>query len=299
MRHALTVIVVTIGCLAGAQSSAAAPRETFQYTPDTTPPETTITAGPAEGSTTNSDSPAFMWDSSEAGSTFTCTEDGKRLTSCELAFATGAAPGPHTFTVAATDAAGNTDPTPAVRHFTVSLQGSTPDLPRCPYDGNVVIATAADDTRIGTSGTDVMFGLGGNDVLRSGPGQDCIAGQSGNDTLYTGPGNDFAFGGPGADRLYGEAGNDELRGEAGDDRIDGGPGRDILVGDAGNDRLTDSSGRDSFSGGPGNDRIDARDATALGRRTPDSVRCGSGSLDVAIVDKRDSVGADCERVIRR
>jgi Ca2+-binding RTX toxin-like protein len=71
------------------------------------------------------------------------------------------------------------------------------------------------------------------------------------------------------------------------------------VGEAGADRLADHSGRDSFSGGAGNDHIDARDTTALGRRTPDTVSCGSGRYDVVLADRRDRVNHDCERIIRR
>ena len=74
---------------------------------------------------------------------------------------------------------------------------------------------------------------------------------------------------------------------------------DVLVGDAGTDRLTDSVGRDSFSGGAGNDRVNSRDTSAFGRRVADSVGCGRGRFDVAIVDRADRVRRDCERVSRR
>jgi hypothetical protein len=270
-----------------------------RFTVDATPPETVITVGPAEGETINDDAPPFAWSSSETGSTFTCTQDGVALSSCDLAYASGAFAGPHRFTVAATDVAGNTDPTPATRSFTVSLQGAPPTLPGCPLRGRVIIATNLADTRVGTSRSDVIYGLAGNDLLLGGPGGDCLAGQSGNDRLFGGAGNDYVFGGAGHDALYGDAGNDLLRGASGNDRIDGGRGLDVLVGEAGNDRLADSSGRDTFSGGAGNDRIVARDTTTFGRRAPDTVRCGAGRLDVAIVDRGDIVSSDCERVRRR
>lgn len=272
---------------------------TRNFTVDTTPPDTSITAGPANGSVTDSDAPMFAWASTEVGSTFTCTTDGQPLPSCEMAFDHGATDGPHTFTVAATDLAGNTDPTPATSTFTVKLQGATPDLERCTVDGGVIFGTLGDDTRDGTPGTDIMFGLSSNDLLRSDGGADCIAGGSGNDTLLAGDGNDFVSGGSGNDRLSGGAGNDELRGGSGDDRISGGAGNDLLVGDAGNDHLTDTRGRDHFSAGPGNDVVDARDTSAAGRHIPDTVSCGAGRFDVAIVDRADHVARDCERVRRR
>ncbi len=272
---------------------------TRSFTIDTTPPQTTITEGPAEGETINTDAPAFEWISSETGSTFACVADGKPLASCDLAFATGATAGRHTFSVAATDAAGNTDASPATRSFTISLVGAPPAFPRCPYDGNTIVGTNAADTRTGTTGTDVMFGLLGNDRLRGGRGRDCISGGGGNDRLSGDASLDFISGGLGHDNLAGGAGNDELRGGAGNDRITGNAGLDLLVGDAGNDRLTDTRGRDSFIGGAGNDRITARDTTPFGRRASDIVNCGAGRFDVAIVDKGDRVGKDCERVVER
>lgn len=374
MRLGIAVVVVTIGCLVGAQSAAAVPADTtitagpannaltndntptFEFaasqagstfvcaidapaatfgcsspyptppladgvhvfyvaavigaetaptpasrafTVDATPPETMITSGPAEGEVIDTDAPAFEWASSEPGATFACVADAIPLMSCELAFATGAAAGPHSFSVVATDPAGNVDPTPATRNFTISLTGAPPDIPHCNYDGNVIIGTAAANTRTGTARTDLMFGLGGNDVLRGAGGPDCITGGPGNDLLFGDAGNDYLSGGAGNDSLVGGAGNDELRGGAGNDRLRGSAGADLLIGDAGNDRLTDTSGRDSFRGGAGNDRINSRDTTPSGRRRPDVVGCGAGRHDVAIVDRRDHVGRDCERIVRR
>ena len=90
----------------------------FALVPDETPPQTTITGGPS-GDTTDS-TPTFQFESSEAGSAFTCQIDGGAAVACSSPYTTGTlAQGPHTFSVAATDAAGNTDPTPATRSFTV------------------------------------------------------------------------------------------------------------------------------------------------------------------------------------
>jgi Ca2+-binding RTX toxin-like protein len=269
------------------------------FTIDATPPETTITSGPAEGEVIDTDAPAFSWASSETDSTFACIADGVALTSCDLAFATGASAGEHTLSIAATDAAGNTDPTPATRSFKVSLTGAPPPIPRCLYDGKVTMGTTRADTRIGTPRTDLMFGLGGNDVLSGVGGPDCITGQGGNDRLRGGKGDDLLLGGAGNDRLSGDAGSDELRGGLGNDTISGGAGVDNLFGEYGADRLTDTNGVDAFSGGPGNDRIDARDSSLFGRRGRDTVICGTGSRDVALVDRSDRVSGDCEIVTRR
>ena len=273
---------------------------TRSFVVDATPPQTTITAGPAEGEVLNTDAPEFGWASSELNSTFACVADSIPLVSCEMAFSTGAANGPHSFSVAATDPAGNTDPSPATRNFTVGLTGEPGrEIARCEYDGASIVGTTGADTRIGTPRTDLMFGRGGNDVLSGVGGPDCIAGQNGNDRLRGGAGNDLLIGGAGNDQLIGNAGNDELRGGTGNDRLSGSAGADVLVGEAGADRLTDTSGRDRFSGGPGNDRINARDRSPYGRRVADVVACGTGRYDIAIVDRRDRVSRDCERVSRR
>jgi hypothetical protein len=120
----------------------------YAFTVDTTAPETTITAGP--DATTADSTPSFMFDSSEAGSSFQCSIDSGGFAPC-ISGVTIATPddGPHTFEVRATDPAGNTDPTPASTSFTVD--------------------TAAPDTSI-TSGpgattedTTPTFGLGSSE----------------------------------------------------------------------------------------------------------------------------------------
>jgi len=86
--------------------------------PDTTPPETTITSGPS--GTVDSDSATFTFTSSEAGSTFVCQLDAEDAEPCTSPGTyTGLADGEHTFSVRATDPAGNTDPTSAARAWTV------------------------------------------------------------------------------------------------------------------------------------------------------------------------------------
>ncbi len=92
---------------------------------DTDPPETTITSGPS--GSTNDPTPTFAFSSDEAGSTFECRFDAAAFGACSgpgdsHTPAAALSAGPHTFAVRATDAATNTDPTPASRSFTVDTQ---------------------------------------------------------------------------------------------------------------------------------------------------------------------------------
>jgi Bacterial Ig-like domain len=98
---------------------------------DTTPPETTIDSDPS-GTITNTTA-TFGFSSSETNSHFEC-----KLEPVETAFSScvspksysGLANGSYTFSVRATDAAGNTDTSPATRSFTVSTtQGGDTTLP--------------------------------------------------------------------------------------------------------------------------------------------------------------------------
>jgi hypothetical protein len=95
---------------------------------DTTPPETTITAGPAEGSTTTQANASFGFSSSEANSTFSCQLDGGGYSPCTSPKTfSGLGNGSHSFEVVATDAAGNTDATPARRTWTVEATTQSTD----------------------------------------------------------------------------------------------------------------------------------------------------------------------------
>jgi hypothetical protein len=87
------------------------------WTVDATPPNTTITAGPS--GTANAGSATFSFASTEAGSTFQCRLNGSAWAACTSPTTySGLAKRTHTFDVRATDAAGNTDPTPASRTWT-------------------------------------------------------------------------------------------------------------------------------------------------------------------------------------
>lgn len=97
----------------------------FEFTVDTTAPETTVTDAPA--ATIGTGSATFGWASSESPSTFECrlsaAGQGTAWQACDgssKAFS-GLGDGTYAFEVRATDAAGNTDATPASRTVRVNL----------------------------------------------------------------------------------------------------------------------------------------------------------------------------------
>lgn len=88
--------------------------------PDTTPPDTAITSGPS--GTVATGSASFTYAGTPVSDTdhFVCTVDTHSVPCANSgASLSGLAVGTHTFTVAAVDAAGNVDPTPASRTWTV------------------------------------------------------------------------------------------------------------------------------------------------------------------------------------
>jgi RNA polymerase sigma factor (sigma-70 family) len=92
--------------------------------PDTTPPTVAITGGPS-GSTTDT-SASFSFSADEAGATFQCSLDGSAFNGCQSpASYSSLSPGSHSFSVKATDQAGNTG-APATRTWTVAAL--LPDL---------------------------------------------------------------------------------------------------------------------------------------------------------------------------
>jgi hypothetical protein len=88
--------------------------------PDTTPPETKIVSGPPK--LTKKSKPKIVFSSNEIGATFQCKLDKQAYYGCVTPFRDQLTAGKHTFSVAALDRAGNLDPTPATRTFTVDLK---------------------------------------------------------------------------------------------------------------------------------------------------------------------------------
>jgi Ca2+-binding RTX toxin-like protein len=156
--------------------------------------------------------------------------------------------------------------------------------------------TNGDDVLTGTPGADLICGLLGNDTINGLAGNDTLFGDACNKTAKvrvaaTTDGNDTLNGGDGNDKLYGAGGNDKLAGGKGNDKLYGGRGNDKLNGGRGNDKLNGGPGTNTYSGGPGNDTINARN------HKKETVDCGPGNKDVAIVDKKDKAKG-CEKVKR-
>jgi PA14 domain len=103
-------------------------------TPDTTPPDTSITIGPS--GTTQATDASFQFTSSEANSSFECRLDAAAFAVCASPrnYA-GLSVGQHTFDVRARDAAGNFDPTPASRTWTIEAPPPPPPPPATCRDG--------------------------------------------------------------------------------------------------------------------------------------------------------------------
>jgi hypothetical protein len=111
----------------------------FTWTVDTAAPDTSVLTGPS--GPTNDASPIFTYSSTEAGSSFECKLDGPGATTGSFASClaagksyAGLADGSYTFSVRATDAAGNTDPTPATRSFTVDTVAPDTTITAHPVD---------------------------------------------------------------------------------------------------------------------------------------------------------------------
>ncbi|WP_272472766.1 right-handed parallel beta-helix repeat-containing protein [Baekduia alba] len=92
---------------------------------DTTPPDTTITGG--TNGKVSSTSASFTFAATESGSTFECRLDGGSWSTCTSPKSyTSLAAGSHTFDVRATDAASNTDATPASVTWTIGTFSTAP-----------------------------------------------------------------------------------------------------------------------------------------------------------------------------
>jgi hypothetical protein len=106
------------------------------FTVDTTPPVTSISYGPQ--GTTAATTARFGFDSSETGSSFECQLDGGSWTACTSPQTyTSLSLGTHTFSVRATDPAGNVDPSPPVSSWTIDTAANVPVTLTAPADGTM------------------------------------------------------------------------------------------------------------------------------------------------------------------
>jgi hypothetical protein len=109
--------------------------DSFTWTIDTVPPDTTITSRPP--AQTESASAHLAFNSTKTGSTFQCQLDGSNYAACTSPQGyAGLAEGTHSFSVKATDAIGNVDPTPASYSWTIAASFSViiTDHPPDPSD---------------------------------------------------------------------------------------------------------------------------------------------------------------------
>ena len=100
---------------------------------DTVAPNTTIDSNPA--ALANSTSARFTFSSNETGSTFECKLDSGAYESCTSPKSySSLSQGSHTFSVRATDAAGNIDATPASYTWTVDTVAPNTTIDTKPTD---------------------------------------------------------------------------------------------------------------------------------------------------------------------
>jgi Calcineurin-like phosphoesterase len=125
--------------------------------PDTSPPDTTIQTGPT--GTISARSASFTFSATEAGSTFECSLDGAAFAACSSPRSySSLTPGAYTFEVRAVDAAGNRDPYPASRSWTVvgdPILLAAGDIAACDSPGDEATAAVLDgypDATVATLG---------------------------------------------------------------------------------------------------------------------------------------------------
>jgi 6-phosphogluconolactonase (cycloisomerase 2 family) len=186
---------------------------------------------------------------------YVCTDD-TAVATCVGDVADGAAVdtstlGAQTFTVTATDTAGNdttvvndyTVVVPACQGQTVTVDIAQGDVPTNGDD--VILGTPGADTIVALGGDDLICGRGGADAIRGGAGRDRVFGAGGDDTLTAGPDGGLLAGNAGDDTLIGGRGKDTLRGGANDDAITGGAGNDLADGGLDTDTCALAPGHDT------------------------------------------------------
>src|SRR6185295_3175742 len=202
-------------------------RSLTTFAADLTPPETTVSSGPS--GLTNDPTPTFTFSSSESSSSFECKIGSEAYAACRSPHtAIHLTDGSYTFSVRAIDRAGNVDPTPATRAFTVqtaavSVSGSTlrvTDTPGAVYTGSGIHAGAgcttsgdfsancsrAGITQVTVDSADqvdrIVNATGVDSSLNGGAASDVLIGGSANDTLTGAAGSDMLYWMNGDDQLF-------------------------------------------------------------------------------------------------
>jgi Ca2+-binding RTX toxin-like protein len=262
---------------------------------DTIDPQIAITTPPQGATYTQGQSVA---------ASYSCIDEDSGVATCQGSVPDGAnidtsSTGTKTFTVNATDNAGNTS---SVSHtYTVNAQTTS-----CTKTG-----TANAETISGTSGADVICAGGGNDIIKGLGGNDILKGEAGNDKLLGGIDNDTLDGGTGTDtasysasltgviaslaantatgegsdtflgveNLLGSSKVDTLTGSATTNKLTGGGGNDTESGGSGNDQVIGGGGDDFLYGQDGDDTVNSKD----GVNGNDTLKGGTGT-DTKITD---------------
>jgi hypothetical protein len=117
--------------------------------PDTTPPDTSITAQP--GNPSNVTGPSFSFTATEAG-TFECSLDAAAFSACTSPKAyTGLTAGSHTFQVRAIDTALNVDATPASYTWTIDTTAPNTTIDSSTTNGTTALPTSPAYTNVQTA----------------------------------------------------------------------------------------------------------------------------------------------------
>jgi Zn-dependent metalloprotease len=288
---------------------------TRNFTVDATPPDTAIDSGPS--GPTNDATPTFTFHGIPATDTdhFECSIDqgAPAFGACSgpgasHSPASNLADGNYTFRVRAVDAAGNADPTPSTRTFTVdtippetsidsgpsgltndptptftfssnepgtfqcSIDQGTPSFGPCSGPGASHTSSSLADGlyTFRVRAIDLATNVDPTPATRSFEVANCtVSGTAGPDKIHADPKrHDVICGFGGDDRLYGSGGPPGI---VRNDIIFGGSGDDLIHDSAGDDRLLGEQGVDQIKAGPGNDQLDG------GAGAPDSCDGGPGN----------------------
>jgi Ca2+-binding RTX toxin-like protein len=253
-------------------------------------PTTTVTGGPSAG--TNDPTPTFTFSSANPSASFECKLDSGSFAPCASPKTTPhLADGPHTFSVRARDSAGNVDPTPALRTFTVrtasvGVSGATLVVTAAPgaKDNLAITRPSASTLRV----TDFPSGAYTGSGVHTGAGctrtgdytADCSS--AGINLIQVSSGDQ-------ADKV--------VNSNAVKSSLGGGAANDALTGGSNKDTLTGGAGVDVLKGLAGGDLLKARDAASDAL-----IGCGAGTdkTDLDLLPKDpNSVVKGCETKTRR